>query len=142
MFFFTKELWKGINGISSVYDAEIAEYKFHENIKKYNKYFSAEIVRVLTSETVEIYKKYDGFHDMEIEKLQYEQDKFTIYGKKVQITFDGVKELSGNFNNCIDTFGYMEILYRKGTDDLEIGVLFSWEDSIYIICSDVIARER
>ena len=142
MNFFTEELWKGINGISDVYDMETADELFLENIHKYNEYFRTKIARHLSKETLEAYEKYDGFHDLEIVKLQYEQNQLCIYGKKADITFVGVKELRGHFMNCIDTFGYMEILYCEETDDFQIGILFSWEDSIYITCSNIIAKER
>ncbi|MBE7033623.1 MAG: hypothetical protein E7406_05280 [Ruminococcaceae bacterium] len=142
MRFFTGELWKGINGMSDVYDIETADEIFLKNIQKYNEYFDTEVARVLPKETLELYKKYAGFHDMEIIKLQYEKNEFCIYGKTVNIIFNGVKELRGNLIGIIDTFGYMEILYREATDDFQIGILFSWEDSIYITCSSIVVKEQ
>lgn len=141
MNFFTEELWKGINGISDVYDMETADEIFLENIHRYNEYFRTDIARLLTRETLELYEKYDGFHDLKILKLKYEQNQLCIYGEKTDIIFSGVKELRGHFMNSIDTFGYMEILYCKKTGDFHIGILFSWEDSIYITCSNIIAKK-
>ncbi|MBE7052663.1 MAG: hypothetical protein E7391_00105 [Ruminococcaceae bacterium] len=140
MNYFTEELWKGINGISDVYDIETADVVFQENILKYNEYFHTKIVPFLSKVTLELYEKYDGFHDMKIIKLQYEKNKFYIYGKTVHITFDDIKELHANIIGYIDTFGYMEIFYRKETNDFQVGILFSWEDSIYITCSSIIVE--
>ena len=141
MKFFTEELWKGINGISLVYDIENAELEFQRNIQKYNEIFYKETVHFLTKETAKLYEKYGGFHDMEILKLQYEQGNFYIYGRTVHIAFVDVKELRGNAINRVDALGYMEIFYRKETEDFQIGILFSWEDSVYVTCSNIVAKE-
>ena len=139
MKYFKEELWKGINGISDVYDMETADEIFSRNIKKYDEYFHTEIARFLTDETLELYEKYEGFHDMKIMRLQYEQNEFHICGKNVCITFTGIKAMHADFSNCVDELGYIEILYREETNDFQVGILFSWEDSIYITCSNIVA---
>ena len=47
--------------------------------------------------------------------------------------------MHADFSNCVDELGYIEILYREETNDFQVGILFSWEDSIYITCSNIVA---